>query len=340
MADSALKQLRAFTKVVADTGDFENIKKYQPQDSTTNPSLIKAVAVPDEKTGKSVSHVYAALVETAIKKVPKADTSVELAIDQICVDFGVAILNILDHEDKRVSTEVDAALSYDTAATIAKARHLIELYEKASHDKQLVGIKDVRKHVLIKIASTWEGIQAARELEKEGIHCNLTLLFSLAQAAACAEAGVTLISPFVGRITDFYKEKEKVSGFPPEKDPGIASVKTIYNYYKKHEYKTVVMGASFRSKEQVLALAGCDLLTISPALLEELANDAHTKVARQLNPTEISEGVRGKWAITEAEFKAALDSDEMAKTKLEEGIRKFKEDTQKLREFVRSELTK
>jgi len=306
--------------VVADTGDFNLLEKYRPQDSTTNPSLVFAAA------GLSQ---YQHLVDDAIKygKTHGKDLNeqVELATDKVCVNFGVEILKIVPG---RVSTEVDARLSFDTEATIAKAHHLLKLYEAA-------GIKKDR--ILIKIASTWEGIQAAHRLELEGIHCNLTLLFSLAQAAACAEAGVTLISPFAGRITDFYKQKENVKEYAPEKDPGVVSVKAIFNFYKEHGYKTVVMGASFRTKEQIIELTGCDYLTISPKLLEDLANAPGDLVTPKLDKTK-PQHVREKWVLDQKEFAWALVWDEMAHFKLAEGIRNFVNDLNKLREIIKKRI--
>lgn len=306
--------------MVADTGDFNLLEKYRPQDSTTNPSLVFAAA------GLSQ---YQHLVDDAIKygKTHGKDLNeqVELATDKVCVNFGVEILKIVPG---RVSTEVDARLSFDTEATIAKAHHLLKLYEAA-------GIKKDR--ILIKIASTWEGIQAAHRLELEGIHCNLTLLFSLAQAAACAEAGVTLISPFAGRITDFYKQKENVKEYAPEKDPGVVSVKAIFNFYKEHGYKTVVMGASFRTKEQIIELTGCDYLTISPKLLEDLANAPGDLVTPKLDKTK-PQHVREKWVLDQKEFAWALVWDEMAHFKLAEGIRNFVNDLNKLREIIKKRI--
>jgi len=317
---NALEELRRYTIVVADTGDFHQLEKYKPQDSTTNPSLVFSAAQLPQ---------YKPLVDDAVKyakehwhkvqdKGDEKNAKIELALDKLFVNFGVEILKIVPG---RVSTEVDARLSFDTEATIKKARALIKLYEDAGISKD---------RVLIKIASTWEGIQAARQLEQEGIHCNMTLLFSLAQAAACAEAGVTLISPFVGRITDYFKEKSKVQGFPPEEDPGVLSVRAIYNYYKKHGYKTVVMGASFRTKEQIIALAGCDLLTISPNLLEDLAKAPADLVTKKLDAAKHEGAIREKWAITASEFAWALTWDEMAHFKTAQGIRNFAIDLEKL----------
>lgn len=313
---SALDKLKEFTTVVADTGDFNLLAAYKPQDSTTNPSLVYAAAqLP----------AYKSLVDDAVKyakeKGKSKEEQVSLAIDKLFVNFGIEILKIVPG---RVSTEIDARLSFETEKTVKKAREIIQLYKDAGIDKE---------RVLIKIASTWEGIQAAGQLEKEGIHCNLTLLFSLAQAAACAEAGVTLISPFVGRISDFYKAKEGGKDIPLERDPGVKSVKTIFNYYKQHNYKTVVMGASFRSAASILELAGCDLLTISPKLLEELAKQSGEGVSKKLDAKN-PECVRDKWAISQAEFSWAMIEDEMAHFKLAEGIRLFAKDLDKLIEQV------
>jgi len=264
MANS-LEELKKFTTVVADTGDFQLIHKYKPQDSTTNPSLIYAA---------SQLAPYKHLVEEAISygksKGKTHQEQVELSMDKLSVNFGAEILKIIPG---RVSTEIDARLSFDTDANIKRARQIIGLYKEVGIDKE---------RILIKIASTWEGIQAAKELEKEGIHCNLTLLFSLVQAASCAEANITLISPFAGRITDFYKKSLGKDSFSVTEDPGIISVKNIFNYYKQHGYKTVVMGASFRTKEQIIELAGCDFLTISPQLLEELASSNINVVKKNL----------------------------------------------------------
>jgi transaldolase len=317
---TALDKLKEFTVVVADTGDFNQLEKYKPQDSTTNPSLVfSASGLPQ----------YQPLVEDAVQYAKKngkdLSEQIELATDKLCVNFGIEILKIVPG---RVSTEVDARLSFDTEATIAKAHQLLKLYDAA-------GIK--KERVLIKIASTWEGIEAARQLEKEGIHCNLTLLFSLAQAAACAEAGVTLISPFAGRITDFFKQKENVKDYPADKDPGVLSVKAIFNYYKQNGYKTVVMGASFRTKEQIIELAGCDYLTISPKLLEDLAQAPAGLVSKQLDKAH-PQPSRDKWVLDRKEFAWALASDEMAHIKTAEGIRNFVADLNKLREVIKKHL--
>lgn len=320
---SSLDQLKKFTKVVADTGDFESIKKYAPQDSTTNPSLIYAASKqPQYKHLVDEAISYAKANSNDLKK------QLELALDKLAVNFGLEILKLVPG---RVSTEVDARLSFDTQATIAKARELIKLYGAA-------GIGPDR--VLIKIASTWEGIQAARVLEREGIHCNMTLLFSLVQAAACADAGVTLISPFVGRITDYFKARDK-KDFAPADDPGVQSVSRIFRYYKAHGYSTVVMGASFRTVEQVLALAGCDLLTISPQLLDDLAK-ASAPVSAHLGPhaaaSSSSAPVEAKFIPDAASFAWQLNDDEMAHFKLAEGIRKFAADLRKLEDDIAARL--
>jgi len=316
MANS-LEKLKQFTTVVADTGDFQSIKKYQPQDSTTNPSLLLAASQKPE---------YQHLVENAVKygksKGKTLQEQTELALDKLAVDFEVEILKIVPG---RVSTEIDARLSFDTEATIKKAREIIQLYKEAGIDKE---------KILVKIASTWEGIRAAKQLEEEGIHCNLTLLFSLIQAVACAEAKVTLISPFVGRITDFYKQKTG-QNYEPSQDPGVISVKTIYNYFKQSGYKTVVMGASFRTKEQVLALAGCDYLTVSPNLLEELSS-SNVEVPRVLDPAKLEPFQ--KIPHDEKTFRWLLNEDEMATVKLSEGIRRFAADLVKLEVEIKKKI--
>jgi transaldolase len=307
-----LDQLKAFTTVVADTGDFVSMKEFAPQDATTNPSLIlKAAAMPD----------YAHLVDKAIADAG-ASASVEQIIDRLLVVFGLEILKIVPG---RVSSEVDARLSFDTAGTIAKAHHIIELYEKA-------GIK--RDRILIKIASTWEGIKAAEQLQKEGINCNLTLLFSFAQAVACAEAGIKLISPFVGRILDWHK-KSTGKDFVGAADPGVISVTQIYTYYKKFGYKTEVMGASFRNKGEILELAGCDLLTIAPALLAELKASSDP-VVRKLDPAKAAAADLKKVSFDEKSFRFALNEDAMATEKTAEGIRLFSADIVKLEQLILS----
>jgi transaldolase len=302
-----LEQLKQFTTVVADTGDFQSIKAYTPQDATTNPSLIlKAVQKPE----------YRPLLEKAIANAP--DASIDGIIDSLLIAFGVEILKFVPG---RVSTEIDAALSFDTEATVAKGRELIALYEAA-------GVS--RERVLIKIASTWEGIRAAEILEKDGIHCNLTLLFSLCQAVACAEAGVKLISPFVGRIYDWYK-KSTGTEYQGADDPGVQSVKGIYQYYRKFGYATEVMGASFRNTSQILELAGCDLLTISPDLLQKLA-DSDAPFERKLVKDD-SANIE-KIAIDEKTFRFMLNEDAMATEKLAEGIRAFVADSIKLKVMI------
>jgi transaldolase len=302
-----LEQLKQYTTVVADTGDFQSIKAYAPQDATTNPSLIlKAVQKPE----------YRPLLEKAVADSKGA--GVEEIVDRLLIAFGVEILKYVPG---RVSTEIDAALSFDTEATVAKGRELIALYEAA-------GVK--RERVLIKIASTWEGIRAAEILEKEGIRCNLTLLFSLCQAIACAEANVQLISPFVGRIYDWYK-KSTGTDYQGADDPGVQSVKRIYQYYRKFGYKTEVMGASFRNTSQILELAGCDLLTISPDLLQKLA-DADAPVERKLVADQTANV--DKIAMDEKTFRFMLNEDAMGTEKLAEGIRAFVADSVKLKKMI------
>ena len=311
-----LEQLKEFTTVVADTGDFSSIEQYRPQDATTNPSLILNASQKSE---------YQPLIDDAIAYAKVQSNSREALMDKLFVNFGIAILKIIPG---RVSTEVDARLSYDIEGSVAKARALIALYEKAR-------IK--RERVLIKLASTWEGAQAARILEKEGIHCNMTLMFSLAQAVACADAGATLISPFVGRIFDWYKKNEKVDSYPAEKDPGVLSVRTIYNYYKKFGIKTQVMGASFRNKEEILALAGCDLLTIAPEFLSELSK-SKDPVKRVLEPSLATRQTIERRHVDEKTFRWLLNEDPMATEKLAEGIRKFAADATKLEETLATHL--
>ena len=302
-----LEQLKQYTTVVADTGDFQSIKAYAPQDATTNPSLIlKAVQKPE----------YRPLLEKTIADFPNAST--EEIVDRLLIAFGTEILKFVPG---RVSTEIDAALSFDLDATVAKGRELIALYEAA-------GI--ARERVLIKIASTWEGIRAAEILEKDGIRCNLTLLFSLCQAVACAEAGVQLISPFVGRIYDWYK-KSTGTDYQGADDPGVQSVKRIYQYYRKFGYKTEVMGASFRNTSQILELAGCDLLTISPDLLQKLA-DTQGTVERKL-VADANADIQ-KIALDEKTFRFMLNEDAMATEKLAEGIRAFCADSGKLKKMI------
>lgn len=318
-AASQLDQLKEFTTVVADTGDFESIRKYQPQDATTNPTLIYKAAQIRE---------YRPLLEKAIADNASSALSrsslVKKIIDDLLVLFGRKILEIVPG---RVSTEVDARLSFDTEATVQKARFLINLYEKA----------DVpRERVLIKIASTWEGAQAAKICEREGIRCNLTLLFSLAQAIACADAGVTLISPFVGRIYDYYK-KTTGKEYVGVEDPGVQSVNAIYTYYKKFGYRTQVMGASFRNTGEILELAGCDLLTISPDLLEKLQTSS-APITRKLSPEMATLGAIDRLELDEKIFRWHLNDDAMATEKLAEGIRNFAADIVKLEQMIEHSL--
>lgn len=304
-----LEQLRQYTTVVADTGDFQSIRSYTPQDSTTNPSLIVKAVQKD---------TYHSLLEKAVRD--NKEKSTEEIIDRLLVAFGCEILNIVPG---RVSTETDARLSFDTAGSIRKGRDLIALYEAA-------GVS--RERVLIKIASTWEGIEAAKVLEKEGIRCNMTLLFSLSQAIACADAGVQLISPFVGRIYDWYK-KSTGNEYSGENDPGVQSVRRIYNYYRKFGYKTEVMGASFRNTSQITELAGCDLLTISPELLQKLS-ESNAPVTRKLSPDTAREDPVEKITVDEKTFRFMLNEDAMGTEKLSEGIRLFCADTLKLEQMI------
>jgi len=310
-----LDQLKAITDVVADTGDIEAIGRFQPLDATTNPSLLlKAAALPH----------YARLLDAARAwaTAQGGDSAAQLAncCDRFAVDVGREILGIIPG---RISTEVDARLSFNSQATMERARKLIGMYEAAG-----IG----RERILIKTASTWEGIRAATQLEKEGINCNLTLLFGFSQAAACADAGVFLISPFVGRILDWYTANTRLVIATPQDDPGVQSVTRIYNYYKQHGYRTVVMGASFRNAAQIEALAGCDRLTISPALLEELAGDEGT-LQRRLDPaTAVSQEPKG--GVAEADFRYELNADAMATEKLAEGIRNFVADQIKLEALI------
>jgi transaldolase len=309
---STLEQLKLFTKVVADTGDFELIEKFKPSDATTNPSLIlKAANQPQ----------YAHLVEQG-RAMAKAK-GIDFAMDYLVVLFGLEILKIIDG---RVSTEVDARLSFDPHATIEKARDIINLYEKN---------KISRKRILIKIAATWEGICAAKVLEKEEIHCNLTLLFSKVQAIACAEANVTLISPFVGRILDWYKAKTNID-YVQNDDPGVQSVVEIFNYYKHFDYKTEIMGASFRNIGEITALSGCDLLTISPALLEQL-NTSFQKVERVLSVDKSKKLQMEKLSHDEKTFRYELNQNAMATEKLSEGIRIFSMDIEKIKQLLLSD---
>jgi len=308
--------LKRYTTVVADTGDIEAIARHRPQDATTNPSLLyQAAQMP----------AYRNLVEdTAEQAVARGGPHEKMAedfIDRLFVSFGCEILKVVPG---RVSTEVAASLSFDTPGTVAKARKLTSLYEKKNVS---------RDRVLIKIASTWEGIRAAEILEEENIHCNLTLLFSFAQAVACAEAGVTLISPFVGRIYDWYKKQNGGAEIPPDQDPGVASVARIYDYYKKYGYKTQVMGASFRNVNQIVRLAGCDLLTISPELLQQL-EDSENVVDRKLDPEKSTLSSDDKLHLDEKTFRWMHNEDAMATEKLAEGIRKFNSDADRLSNYA------
>ena len=308
---SHLDSLRKYTTIVADTGDFESIREYTPQDATTNPSLILKAAQMEE---------YGELVN----KVTSEAANMDEALDKLAVFFGLEILKIVPG---RVSTEVDARLSFDTTATLDKARSLIARYEKNGVD---------RERILIKIAATWAGIRAAEELEKEGIHCNLTLLFAFAQAVACAEARVKLISPFVGRIMDWHKAKTGQE-YAPADDPGVQSVTRIYNYYKKFDYATEVMGASFRNTGEITELAGCDLLTISPKLLDQL-QDTPGDLPRKLSDESANASTDEKVSLNETTFRWELNEDACATEKLAEGIRRFAADTVKLEEFLAPKL--
>jgi len=323
---NSLASLKKYTTVVSDSGDFESISQYQPQDATTNPSLIlAAVKKPN----------YSRLVDNAIKhgkeKGGSVDEQVNATMDALLIEFGTEILKLIPG---RVSTEVDARLSFDKKATLAKARELIKLYDS-------VGIK--KERVLIKIASTWEGIQAARELERDdGIHCNLTLLFGFGQAVACAEAGVTLVSPFVGRILDWYKKNKPDGKYEGPGDPGVQSVQKIYNYYKQHGYKTIVMGASFRNISEIEELCGIDFLTISPPLLEELKNSdkeltekLSVEFAGKAQPME-----KVSYVDDEPKFRWDLLEEQMAFDKLHEGIKKFADDAVTLLGILREKLEK
>jgi len=311
-----LEQLKKMTIVVADTGDIDAIGAYTPTDATTNPSLLfKAAQKPEYE------HLLQDAIDYAMARSEQMETRALDMMDRLAVNFGAEILNIIPG---RISTEVDARLSFDTVATVARAESLMKLYEQAGVDTS---------RVLIKVASTWEGIQAAGELERRGIHCNLTLMFSLAQAIAAAEAGATLISPFVGRIMDWYKKSEGVDGYAAAEDPGVLSVTRIYNYYKYHGYSTVIMGASFRNSGEILELAGCDLLTISPELMEELRG-SEGDVPRRLDP-EKSRGMQiGTIPMNESVFRWMMNEDPMATEKLAEGIRNFAADALKLEEFA------
>lgn len=309
---SVLEQIKEHTVIVADTGDFDSIRQYEPRDATTNPSLILKAAKQAE---------YSELVEDVVNKARQEGvTQVDEVMDRLLVRFGVSILEIVPG---RVSTEVDARLSFDRKGSLAKARSLIERYEQLGFS---------RDRVLIKLATTWEGVEVSRELEKEGIHCNMTLLFSIVQAIACAEAGSKLISPFVGRILDWYKHKTG-DDFEGADDPGVKSVTEIYNYYKKFGYNTEVMGASFRNTGEIKELVGCDLLTISPNLLQEMKED-HSVLSLKLSEAKAQESDLSKIEIDESAFRFQMNEDEMASTKLAEGIRKFSADVCSLEKML------
>jgi transaldolase len=315
-----LESLKKYTTVVADTGDIEAIAHHRPQDATTNPSLLyHAAQMPRYR------HFVDEASDVAADHDGTREQMAEEFMDRLSVLFGCEILKVIPG---RVSTEVPANLSFDTEASIAKARKLISLYEQK-------GVS--RERILIKVGSTWEGIRAAERLEKEGIHCNLTLLFSFAQAVACAEAGVTLISPFVGRIYDWYKKEHGGAEIPPDQDPGVASVTRIYNYFKKFGYKTQVMGASFRNTNQIIRLAGCDLLTISPDLLDQLTGSEGT-VERALDPQKAKTSSGERLHLDEKTFRWMHNEDAMATDKLAEGIRKFWSDAGKLAEYAASQV--
>ncbi len=310
-----LEQLRTMTTVVADSGDIEAIAQFKPTDATTNPSLIlQAASMPVYK-----NLIEEALAPLKLSKLPK-EAKIQEALDLIFVLFGAKILQLIPG---RISTEIDARLSFDTHKSVERARHIIDLYKEKGIDK---------KRILIKLASTWEGIKAAEILEKEGIHCNMTLIFSLAQAAVCAESQVTLISPFVGRILDWYK-KAYNKDYTPSEDPGVISVAEIYNYYKHYGIKTQVMGASFRSADEVLELSGCDLLTIAPKLLDELKTRTGT-LERRLDPHLAKNRSIAKFPTDEASFRWHMNQNQMATEKLAEGIRNFAIDSAKLEKLL------
>ncbi|KAK1161836.1 transaldolase-like [Acipenser oxyrinchus oxyrinchus] len=319
--ESALEQLKQHTVVVADTGDFNAIEEYKPQDATTNPSLILAAA-----RMPAYQHLLDEAIEHGRKLGGTEEEQVTNAMDKLFVSFGLEILKKIPG---RVSTEVDARLSFDTDGMIQRALRLIKLYEEAGINKQ---------RILIKLSSTWEGIEAGKVLEeKHGIHCNMTLLFSFAQAVACADAQVTLISPFVGRILDWHKENTDKKSYEPSEDPGVVSVTKIYNYYKKFGYKTVVMGASFRNTGEIKALAGCDYLTISPGLLAELSKDS-SKVPPTLSPKEAQACDLQKLPLDEKQFRWLHNEDRMAVEKLSDGIRKFAADAVKLETMIKEKM--
>ena len=317
-----LEQLKTLTTVVADTGDFDSIKQYLPTDATTNPSLVYAASQLPQ-----YQHLVDEAVEYGMANASSDEARTALILDRLAVVFGREILSIVPG---RVSTEVDARLSFDTEGSIKKAHELIDMYADFGIDKE---------RILIKLAATWEGIRAAEALEKDGIHCNLTLLFSFAQAVACAEAGVTLISPFVGRIMDWYKAVEGVDGYAAADDPGVKSVTRIYNYYKKHDYPTQVMGASFRNHEEILQLAGCDLLTIAPKLLDELQH-AEGDVVQMLSVDAAKAMDIEKISLDEKTMRWMHNEDAMAVEKLSQGIRGFTADLLKLEDYVQERVVR
>ncbi len=321
--ESQLDQLKKMTTVVADTGDFESIQKYRPTDATTNPSLILQAVT---KEGDPYKHLIEDAVRFGHREGKSKRQKITYMMEKLFVNFGIEILKVVPG---RVSTEVDARLSFDVAGSIKKAHRFIALYKDAGISKD---------RILIKLASTWEGAKACRVLEQEGIHCNMTLMFSLPQAVECARAGATLISPFVGRILDWYKQAMGVASYPPHKDPGVLSVRKIYNYYKKHGYPTQIMGASFRNKEQILQLAGCDLLTIAPKFLEQLSQE-FLPVDKKLDPSATKSLRIPKLALTEKGFRWRLNENEMAHHELAKGIRHFGADSKKLEKFVEKNFT-
>ena len=320
MTTSALEQLKTMTDIVADTGDIEAIKLYQPLDATTNPSLLYKAALMPQYSG-----LFERAVAYAKSRSEDTEQQIDIAMDKLSVLVGCEIVNIVPG---KVSTEVNARLSFNTQASVDKARQLIALYADQDIDKD---------RILIKLASTWEGIKAAEILEKEGIHCNLTLLFSITQAIACADAGAFLISPFVGRILDWHKKESGKTSYESHQDPGVLSLSEIYNYYKQHDIKTIVMGASFRNSGEILALAGCDRLTISPDLLSELKNNQEI-IPRQLSPMTASTVVNNI-ILSEADFRYQLNDNAMATEKLAEGIRNFIKDQNKLEALIRKQLS-
>ncbi len=318
--NSVFDQIKQWSVIVADTGDFESIRKYQPRDATTNPSLILKAAEMDE-----YQHVVDRALSTAKQECGSSSALVSTAMDQLAVDFGIEILKIVPN---RVSTEVDARLSFNRGSSIEKAHSLLRRYERG-------GIP--RERILVKFASTWEGIKAAEQLVKEGVNCNLTLLFSFAQAVACAEARVKLISPFVGRILDWHKKASGRDSYPPSEDPGVISVTNIYNYYKRFGYETEVMAASFRNVDEIIELAGCDLMTISPQLLGEM-QEKEVAVERKLDPASAQELELEKVSYDERAFRWELNEDQMATEKLSDGIRLFAADSRKLEKFIAQKL--